>query len=89
MRLGAILTGEAVVRRVTQVGRRVPRHVQAQLGAAGTVIRDGRFVRPAVVVHALDQHRGQDVKQRQPPTFPVHPGSSIRFVMGNKTLEIP
>jgi hypothetical protein len=89
MGLGSILAGEAMIRRVAQVRRRVPRHVRAKIGAAGTVIRAGRFVRPAVVVHALDQHRGQDVKQRQPPTLPVHPGSSIRFLIWNKTLEIP
>jgi len=52
-------------------------------------MRDGRFVGPAVVMHALDQHRGQDVKQRQPPTLPVQSGSSTRFLMWNKTLEIP
>jgi hypothetical protein len=63
--------------------------VPAKIGAVGIVMRDGRFVRPAVVVHALDQHRGQDVKQRQPPTLLVQPGPSIRFLKWIKTLEIP
>jgi hypothetical protein len=89
MGLSAILAGEAMARRVAQVGRRVPRHVRAKISTAGIVMRCGRLVRPAVIVHALDQHRGQDVKQRQPPTLPVHPGSSIRFMKCNKWLEKP
>ncbi len=90
MGLGAILAGETMVRRVAQVGARVPCHLRAKIGAAGIVPRNGRFVRPAVVVvvHALDQQRGQDVNQRQPPTLSVHLGSPIRFLMWDKRLEI-
>ncbi len=90
MGLGAILAGETMVRRVAQVVGRVPRHMRAKIGAAGTVPRNSRFVRPAVVVvvHARDQHRGQDVNQRQPPTLSVHLGSPIRFMMWDKRLEI-
>ncbi len=63
MGLNAILAGETMVRRVAQVVGRVPRHMRAKIGAAGIVPRNGRYVRPAmvVVVHALDQQRGQDV----------------------------
>jgi len=90
MGLGVILAGETMVRRVAQVGGPVPRHMRAKIGAAGIVPRNGRFVRPAVVVmvHALDQQRGQDVNQRQPPTLSVHLGSPIRFMMWDKRLEI-
>jgi hypothetical protein len=63
MRLGAELAGEAVVRGVAEVGRGVPRHVRAKISTAGIVMRDGRFVRPAVVVPHLGQHRGQDINQ--------------------------
>ena len=90
MGLGAILAGETMVRRVAQVVGRVPCHMRAKIGAAGIVPRNARFVRPAVVVvvHALDEQRGQDVNQRQPPTLSVHLGSPIRFLMWDKRLEI-
>jgi hypothetical protein len=90
MGLGAILAGETMVRRVAQVGGRVSHHIRAKIGAAGIVPRSGRFVRPdvVVVVHALDQYRGQDVNQCQPPTLSSHLGSPIRFMMWGKRLEI-
>ena len=63
MVLGAELAGEAVVGGVPQVGRRVPRHVRAGVGAFGIMVPDGRFVRPAMMVPALGHQRGQDVEQ--------------------------
>jgi hypothetical protein len=83
MGLGAILAGKTMARRVAQVARRVTRHPRAKIGVAGIEPRIGRFVWPAVVVivHALNQHRGQDINQRQPPTLSVHLGSPIRFML--------
>jgi hypothetical protein len=71
MMIGAELAGEAVSRCMTRVGGGVPGEVSLRVGAAGIAPGGGVF-RPVMVVHALHQHRGQHIAQRQPPTTPSH-----------------
>jgi hypothetical protein len=64
----AELAGGTVILVVAQVGRGVSGDVGSGISTARLVLRGGRILVRSVEVHALYQHGGQDIEQRQPGT---------------------